>query len=260
MQHRRWQQLSVGAVAIASAWRGLVTVAIADCVHFCGCRFGRDERNPYEKYVLDLSRGVDVWKARQHFVDFLRHYRPRHFGQALGCDLSRQYPLWSYPWRRGLPQPAWRERADDCPDILTHFSEEGILSYRIDEEFVWLERALAQMRREGYRPDRYGYVVGIELRPAAGDSTFLLRDGNHRVAALSALGHGHVRMRRALRCAIVRETDIEWWPQVRSGLYTVEDARKVFGAYTHGNRRLRTTDESTRVIAPSGWERLYPNE
>jgi hypothetical protein len=206
--------------------------------------------------VLELTRGVDVWKARKHFVNFLQYYRPSHFGEALGCDLSREYPLWSYPWRRGLPAPAWRERADDCPDILTHFSAEGILSYRIDEEFVWLERALARLGRDGYRPDIHGYAVGIELEPATGDSTFILRDGNHRVASLFALGHQTVRMRRALGSAIVREREVERWPLVRSRLYTVDDALSVFHAYRRGNGRLKTTEDPARILAPPGWERL----
>jgi hypothetical protein len=251
-----WRALGTQLARRVPALRGVADVAIADCVHYCGFRYGRGEYNPYETYLLELAAGADVGKARARLIEFLRYYRPRHFGEALGCALSREYPLWSHPWRRALPPPAWREQPDDCPDILTHFSARGIHSYRIDEEFVWLERAFARLERDGYRPESHGYVVGVELQVTHGSSAFLLIDGNHRVAALSALGQTRVRLRRSLRAAIVKESEVETWPQVRSRVYTTVDALTVFSAYRHGNRTPATTADAAPLLAPSGWESI----
>ena len=237
--------------------RATAEARIADCVHYCAFRYGHQEPNPYESYLIDLARGISVRTARARFIEFLRYYRPRHFGEALGCDLSKEYPLWSHPWRSRLPAPAWRARPEDCPDILTHFSTQGILSYRIDEEFVWLERAYSRIEQEGYRPEACGFVLGIELRPLEGPSSFILSDGNHRVAALSALGANNLRLRRSFPTSIVQERNIDRWPQVRSGLYTRDDARRVFNAYRQGNAQPRTDRSGAKVLAPAGWEATY---
>jgi hypothetical protein len=243
-------------LAARNPLRPALDVAIEDCVHFCGFRYGRGEYNAYETYLIELSRGSSVTSARRRFVDFLRHYRPRHLGEALGLALSREYPLWGYPWRVGDPPPAWRKDPDECPDILTHFSPTGILSYRIDEEFVWLERALVRLRREGYRPSTQGRAVGTELR-AKGGSTYLLTDGNHRVSALAALGMQRVLLARALRTPVVCEDQVERWPGVRRGRYTVDDALRVFAAYRSGNHSYRTTEQPAPLLAPAAWESLY---
>ena len=239
---------------LVPGWPGAADAAIADCVHYCGFRYGRREYNPYETYLVELVSGIGVAKARRRLIEFLRHYRPRHFAEALGCELSREYPLWSYPWRRKPPQPAWRERPDECPDILTHFSEQGIPSHRIDEEFMWLERALSRLKQDGYQPETQGYVVGIDLQGMDGRSAFLLRDGNHRVAALSALGNVQVRLRRSWRVPAVREAEVERWPQVRAQVYTADDAQRVFQAYLRGNHRFVTSVDPAPLLAPPGWE------
>lgn len=228
--------------------RRITEVDISACVHYCGFRYGGGTYHPYESYIRDLIGGASVQRARSRLVDFLRHYRPHHFAEALGCELSREYPLWSHPWKRRLPRPAWLDRPEDCPDILTHFSPKGILSSRIDEECGWLERALKRMREEGYRPDKFRHVVGVELEPADGPSTFLLTDGNHRVAALSALGEVRVKLQHPMLEPVAREKDVASWPQVRAGRYTADDSLRVFAAYRLGNHRYRTTELPARVI------------
>src|SRR5262245_35487308 len=109
-------------------------VPLDACVHYCGFRYGRNEYNPYESYQVALRRGVSVREVRRQFIDFVRHYRPRNFGDALGIKLSRAYGLWAYPWSDVDPRDlkrGWCNAVDECPDILTHFCEAGISSLKI---------------------------------------------------------------------------------------------------------------------------------
>lgn len=219
------------------------TVPIADCVHFCGFRYGRGEYNPYETYLRMAVGPEGPARARERFNEFLQHFRPADFGAALGLDLSRRYPLWLYPWSRRNPaRSGWQDDPDDCPDILTHFSARGILRWRAEEELGWLNRALASIREHGYQPAKFGSAIAAR-RFIRGDgrTAWLLLDGNHRVSALSALGTERVVV-RYLPPATVRETDLPRWVQVRNGVYDPGDAARVFRVHFDGNLRPRTTD------------------
>jgi hypothetical protein len=223
------------------------TVPIASCVHFCGFRYGRGEYQPYESYVTALARGEDRAAARGRFVRFLQHYRPRHFAEALGATSVREHPLWSYPWIARPPPPAWRETFAECPDILTHFCAQGVSGPRIREEWSWLEGALASIREHGYQPARFGSPLSVRrLESADGARMHLVLDGNHRLSALSALGHTVAPVRLLAR-SVVRETELRRWPQVRSGAWSPEDAQAVFRAYFNGNHRPETTTQ------PAAW-------
>lgn len=222
-------------------------VSVSACVHHGAFRYGRGEYNPYETYLVDLLRDGGTQTARRRLLEFLQHYRPRHFGEALGVKLGAPQPLWRYPWSRGEPPPAWVVRLDECPDILTHFLERGVPRQRAGQEFRWLEQALESIRQHGYQPKRFGStVLARKLVRNDGASVYLLLDGNHRVAALSALGQREV----AVSCPpwlVVRESGLTRWPQVRSGACAPENARLLFQAYFEGNKHPRTTDAAAPI-------------
>ncbi len=232
-------------------------VPIADCVHYGAFRYGGVGFHPYESYMTDIAAGGSVVDARRRFIDFICHYRPRHLAEALGVTgVTGRHPLWLFPWtRRGRHAPAWLPRPEDGPDIITHYSEAGILSHRIDEEFFWLERALRAMRVQGYRPTVHGAVQVQDLVRRDGLHAYLLRDGNHRVGALHALGEKVVAVRRAP--IAVREDEVDEWPGVRSHAFTKDDALAVFASFFAGNISHRTVAEPARIVAPPGWKELY---
>jgi hypothetical protein len=222
-----------------------IEVPIENCVHFCGFRYGHGDYNPYESYATGLHSGESLDNLRHQFIDFLQHYRPRNMGQALGISLSKHYPLWLYPWKR-FPKAkfalsnGWLEDPSQPPDILTHFSDRGILRWRIEEELRWMEHAYVSIKKEGYNPRLHrSYVTVRELRRKDRRGVFLLLDGNHRVSAMSALSFRSVLCKR-LCFDIVHEERIESWFGVRKGYYTREDALSIFGAYFTGNHNYRT--------------------
>jgi hypothetical protein len=225
-----------------------VRVPIAQCVHYGAFRYGRGEAHPYESYARLLTGPEGRAAAREWLVDFLRHYRPRHFGEALGATLSGRHGLWHYPWARRKPaNDGWFADPLGYPDIITQFCEEGILWFRIEQEFFWLERAVYSIRRHGYRPEPGVVITARRLVRADGTEAFLILDGNHRISALAALGHAEVEL-CYLPIATVRESKLAGWRQVGSGGYTREDARAVLQAYFNGNPHWRTTEQPAPIL------------
>ena len=213
-------------------------VAIADCVHFCGFRYGRNEMNPYENYICGLADGKPLAWLRECFIDFVRHYRPQDLGEALGIATSKPIPLWWLPWKswRKLLHPGggWQKSPEDVVDIMTYFISSGVEIRRIEKEFFWLERAYLAIRDIGYQPDLFDYIDVFELR-GLNDSRFLVIEGNHRLSALHALGHERVRVRqRAFYRACLSRA--RFWPLVLSGHVPFPDAVAIFKAYFAGNQ------------------------
>jgi hypothetical protein len=236
-------------------------IPINTCVHYAGFRYGCREFNPLEKSACDQHRGVPFLEVRRRFVDFLRYYRPNHLGEALGINLDTHYPLWAYPWRflskeDRSPTFGWHKKPEEIEDIITHYSEYGIISYLIDQEFFWQERALSLIARNSYQPEKYSYVKTLELRRVDQSFAHILIDGNHRVSALSALGYKSVVVLRD-KSMIIMESDLEKWPEVKSGRMSLEDARAIFEVYFHGNHSWRTTKKPASIIANSDWKKLY---
>lgn len=212
------------------------SVPVETCVHFGGWRYGCSAVNPYENYVISLAAAAPVAAAREQFVEFLRYYRPRHLGEALGIDLEREYRLWHFPWAKSVPAAAWLPEPRACPDILTHYSLNGVLRSRIEEEFGWLESTFYSIRERGYQPARFsGPLHARRFVAADGSTRNLMLDGNHRLSALVALGHRSVDV-RYLEAATVREVELPTWKGVVDGIFTEDDARRVFKAYVEGNQ------------------------
>jgi hypothetical protein len=234
-------------------------ILISQCVHYGAFRYGCGDYNPYEAYLRDLRQRVPIQIARQRFIAFLMHYRPTHLAEALGTTkLTRQYPLLTFPWNRGAVE---RSRGfclspDLCPDLLTHFNSDGISSFRIEEEFVWLERALDSIATEGYQPKDYTFVETVKFTRQDGQTAYLVLNGNHRISALAALEYKTVKVTYKTR-EVVREDNIENWPRVSSGLFTLEDALLVFQAYFAGNHNYHTTSAPAPILAHEAWKKLY---
>jgi len=236
-----------------------IDAPLEKCVHFCAFRYGRQEYNPYETYQIELQQGASVVQVRRRFIEFLQHYRPRHFGEALSVRLSRPYALWAYPWHDSDPRRSedrgWMRTPDDCPDIMTHFCEDGILSFRIEQEFFWLERALRTIGDQGYQPLKHAPAKVVEFRRSDGERRYLLVDGNHRAGALSALGCS--RTIHALCDDVVREQDAHNWPAVRKNWMSREDALALFHAYFRGNPSWSRSATPASILAPPGWLDMY---
>ncbi len=132
------------------------------------------------------------------------------------------------------PPHGWLDDPLDIPDILTHFSSNGIYMFQIEQEFVWLERIYYWIREKGYRDDiGPDPIQAIKLVAEDSRKKYIIVDGNHRISALYALGYAD-----PVRCRItdeLYEDDLNEWPLVKSGLYEERDARSIFSRYFTGN-------------------------
>jgi hypothetical protein len=141
-----------------------------------------------------------------------------------------EQPPWSFPWVPAAHEvsPPIAEPAEN-PDIVCHTCDQGVLVSHVNREFAWLERAHASILSQGYRPGSHGYVTCVEL-VGERETSYLVLDGNHRISSLHAVGSRELQIKQSVGSRVHR-AEVERWPQVRNGTYSVGDALQVFDRY-----------------------------
>lgn len=220
-------------------------VPIDRCYHYRAFRYGGFGSNPYEDYQVGLVRGQDVKVLRNAFADVILNCRPRTMGEAIGIDLP-DWPAWRFPWKRN-PRRTIKaiEIPENNPDVVCHHCDAGILASHINREFQWLEMSIQSIRERGYKPCSYGYIQCIELSNGH-CSSFLVVDGNHRLAALHALGNRTAEI--MIWPSPVRREDVDRWPDVRNGVRPREQALRLFDRYFSETNRPLPTKNPARLI------------
>lgn len=233
-----------------NASKQIISIPINHCRHYCGFRYGCNSFNPYEQYILGLHNNQSLELLRQRFEDFLMYYRPQNFGEVFGIEVSKHIPLWIYPWHNTSDfdiNNGWLESVDDVIDIITHFSHQGVKRSQINQEYKWLEGAYHSISSIDYQPQKYDYIEVLKLTRQDNQSVFVVKDGNHRLSSLVALGHSEVLV-KSYAIEQIKEQDCYNWKQVQLGNYTVEDALKIFNIYFAGSEDFKRAENPAVIL------------
>lgn len=224
-------------------------VAISSCVHFCGYRYGVGMPNPYETYARGLASGAPLERVRRDFVDYILRYRPSGISAALGVSLTKDLPLWHLPWRNPatvIAEPGWVNDPEIVIDVMSFFAPAGVSRMAIEREFAWHENAFSAIRREGYQPGKYEHIRVREFC-RGNESVFLVLDGNHRLSALSALGHHYVEVKQVQGTRVLR-AEASSWPLVKNGSIDIHDALAIFDAFFSGVSQPLQLDQPASIV------------
>lgn len=222
-------------------------IPINQCVHFRGFRYGGFGNNVYEDYILGLRNGVTEDLLRQTFIKRILAFDGREFSSTLNIKLTKTYPSWIYPWEFNS---LWNTKIKyfnpaDNPDIVCHYSPEGVLASHINREFFWLERAYKTIL-SGYNPEKFGYINVCCLKHKK-QNRYLVLDGNHRLSAMHALGINTVKVNvRFPPLWNIKFSKI--WPGVISKKYRHCDAISIFNRYFLATNLLLPEDKKRDII------------
>ena len=202
-----------------------------------------------------LEYGIEREDVTRVIEEVLSKYyemvRPKSASEWLGLDLEEnnkltQAPPWGavFPWRaRTLTsyQQAYEKAAVKENKILgTKFDITkgwlfcGPVSYeKIKIEAMRLTYVLKNISRNGYKRwnSSEGDVRATALINEYDDWRWLITAGNHRASAASALGYTEIPIRVNL---IINRRHVKYWPHVLSGLFSIDNALKVFDNYFEG--------------------------
>jgi hypothetical protein len=213
---------------------------------------GSDPDNPFVVTLRDYAAG----RCREYKGSALEHFygewQPFHAPNDAPRD--KPDPPWGAIRRRPantaagrLQRSEFREIARELgvrpEEIRGHIAGGPVTDAFGEVTFRRLARLYDSVVRDGFRPDRSDasypsgtcHLRGDDFRVAVGS-------GKHRVTVLLALGWSKIPVELGHRKApeATRREEVDEWPNVRSGLYTPEEALRTFDAYFEDRH-------------PSGW-------
>jgi hypothetical protein len=212
-----------------------------------GFSFGMGSRHPYVETARRWRAGCCTEYADSALHAYYRDVRPRDGADLLGLDgleeptrLTYYTPLATdYPWvappggsvmerrRRWLRRDAAEHgMSGERPLPWPAFGPMPIGSGQFG--FARICRVADSIARYGYEPEVFGtgHVNGTVLYEDD-RAVVLLGSGDHRVAALAALGADRVPVLLSPR-HLVGRSGAGAWPGVRDGAFTVKQALSVF--------------------------------
>jgi hypothetical protein len=224
--------------------RRIFPVELGNCLDGFGNRYGSGKGH---FMVRALAAGPD----RSLMAEVLKEHYANHliqsFNQTVDKDIGDPAgDCYFLPWESGRIRSL--ERFKNSHKIGP--TPDEALTPILDRLIKVVDSIHRGGLRQVWRWD--GYARLIRFINLENKETFVVRDGNHRLAALTFLGHTNARacweadhwrssdvFRLAARltgraippvhsAVTVRESEADQWPHVRSGLISVEEARLFF--------------------------------
>lgn len=216
---------------------------VAQCVTVNGFNFDPAGWHPFSAALMEYGAGLCAAYSGSLLERYYLQCQPQSAAEALltpeiAPPQFRQLPshlLYLFPWSARTPAEAnqavrkWTQ--DDhiehtgpaVLDMAVSVKDHGPLDPAIAEfEYRRLTTLYDALKRDGFSRS-YGDVRVILIRRGE-DFRFLnFGGGLHRTAAMAALGH-EVIPAMPLNQLLIDTREVDYWPQVRNGIWTRESA------------------------------------
>jgi hypothetical protein len=225
----------------------VLDVPLAYCRGMLGFAYSHQTLQPFVQTVRKYIGGsVSAYKASP-LQEYYEHFRPGNVWELLGLDGHPSPALLNsppfacvLPWEpRSLEQKSRarvahirQENTKRGADLTIDHGDGRVGPISLEKgelEFRTLVQLTESIRKKGYlrtdEPD--GDVLGTCLIDPVKGVRFLVWTGKHRIAVLAALGFEYVPLRISFVRA-PRLTEAAYWPHVRNGLFTLEQATSLF--------------------------------
>ena len=218
-----------------------------------GVSLQRDGWNYFREAVQEIINTGDLSRATGHLDRYYRSHQPANLGQLFyPFDQSAAEGLAQFPCRPAIPMPwanhpappYWFSFVPKDLDFDYQWHRCGPMEHEnVTRHVTSLAETCESISQHGYLPDLFpdGYIRGYFLRNLAGEFRFVVSGGQHRAAILAELGHKSIRVQlQPGHLRIVDEATLGQTPGVRTGVYTIQQARLLFdGLFNQNGSELR---------------------
>lgn len=209
----------------------------------------KQHSHPFVDTLFDVFDNGNFSLEGSPLESFYNLYQPSDVAEAMDFQGGSSHAFsginpiatpFLMPWLHSEPTHALSNRMEEIVKenalrgrIISADAGDGlsgpVKSDKAELEFKRLVDVAESIRRYGYRRSDFsdGDLRGHVLIDSFGDYVIQIRPGQHRIAALAYLGFETVPV-RLWRINFYRETEVDFWPQVRQGRVSVEDALSVF--------------------------------
>jgi hypothetical protein len=197
------------------------------------------------RQAVDSSSQCEFEKSiRDKIFNYYADYQPVGLWECIGVDYSSRFDCFPLPCNTNNPPWPWSlhtyEKKEKTAIMINRrmvkklASEHGVQhwgpssSEKIEAEIFKFGKLFDSIRMNGFTDfpsNRGGFVEVDVLMNRTGDWSWMVEQGQHRVMMCAALDIAeiNIRVRRVLT-----EESIEYFPYVVNGLYSVDEAEKIF--------------------------------
>lgn len=208
-------------------------------------------------YFVETLRQYEANEHLDYENSYLRQYykafQPQNRRDNYLLDREGDiFPLnhgWLYdPWRKPANPPLRKERFE------TRKGGNHNLGPNTEEfgraEFKRLVHAYNMLKQHGYHPDYFvdGYITGY-LLIRKNDYRFVTSEGQHRIAALAALGYKNIVCRFDMKHwtnETVFYNQAHKWPQVKAGIFSHRVATLCFEHFFRQDNNQRLLEKTIK--------------
>lgn len=249
----------VEALTRSSGNPALINVPVNHCRGLSPVAFPctKDAAHPFIETALGILNGSVTRYDGSPLQVYYDRFQPANLAGLLGLDTDHPSPLsrmspYTYaffPWD-GIPNI---NNSRDARKVISLENKSqgvrlspktgwqlcGPVSGRKGElEFMRLSKILESIQRNGYnRHNDYDGDISGQVLVRGEQYVIIITPGDHRIAALAALGYENVPVRIGSKpVPIVFRTDVKLWPAVRSGMMSEKQALCVFDRVFEGRQ------------------------
>lgn len=212
-----------------------------------------ESRSPFVRTMRDYLEGqcmTYTGSCLEHFYNTWQPSSPAEYLQLhdpVGHWLKTDSPLAAIsPWSTSTPDEQFQAIQSAMAEenaasglsgslVVQGYNHFGSVARKKGKvEFARLVRVTESIRKNGLLVDSAGFDnLQCYLLLDRDDYRFRISQGHHRIAALVALGYKSTTLQLEFRNTI-RRSEAGWWPAVRQGWFTREEAITVFDRIFEG--------------------------
>ncbi len=210
-------------IALARIWRNLhgpiIEVNIKELIDRLGNKISEHE-------LMNLFKIGNTDDS----INYYYHYNERMYGIQDGRWLnefigsSKDIHYWITPW-------------GGC--VKHYFSQKHLSLSYAKEYIIKLRQIRASIEKNGFHPEKHGYITGQLLIDHEGNKKFIIWNGHRRALSLADLGYKKIRVEISggdrwegkIKNHTVKLCQLKKWPNVKNSLYSKEEARQFFTKY-----------------------------
>lgn len=212
--------------------------------------------NPFVKTLKAHSKSKGIYSG-SILENYYNKFSPDTMKSVLksnNSSLDKYHPMATVmPWGTSTPEQKL-PRICVNPDASNLFSMEakklglseknnygwqffGPVSEDLGQlEYKRLISVFNSIKDNGYLPEQHGFIHG-QFLVSDNNWTWVNIGGKHRFASLAALDYKNIPVALTSRSSalFIRRDDVEYWPNVKNGLFSKEDAINIFDQIMIGN-------------------------
>lgn len=231
----------------------LVKLPLNRCRHlkYLGFECTFESKSPFIQTLREYAEGHHTTYAGSVLEKYYKTFQPQNVAGLMGLDQNQcnsvlintpamgEIPVWnSGDPQAELKRRKWQIEQDNLLHGYNYKADEGDPFYGpVSErkgtlEFTRLIKTYHSIKEKGYTVSQNNSIKGVILKAEEGWRCQILA-GQHRIAALAALGFDNVAVLIGNE-GIIRREDAEWWPMVQENIISEKQALWVFDRIFEG--------------------------